>query len=63
MALFSKGKIDFLLGGGGDRLHFATGRSNLIAPPGRQCGHYDNQTKDGGVWAETAGGWRDGYTF
>ena len=53
-ALFSKGKIDFLLGGG-DCLHFATGRSNSIAPPNRQHGQYDNQTKGGGVWAEMAG--------
>ena len=57
---FKEEKSTIFVEGGGwwDRLHFATGRSKSIAPPGRQRGQYDNQTKDGGVWAETAEGWR-----
>jgi hypothetical protein len=51
---FQKGKSTFCWGEG-DCLHFATGRSNSIAPPGCQLGQYDNQMKDGGVRAETAG--------
>ena len=53
----------FVGGVGGDCLHFVTGWSNSIAPPSRQHGHYENQMKDGGVWAETAGGWCGGYNF
>ena len=65
VACRSRGKIGNLRWGEGwwDRLHFSTGLSKSNDPPGHNRGKHDNQTKDDGVWAETAGGWCGSFGF
>ena len=39
-----EGKSIIFVVGGGDRLHFSTGRSKSNDPPGRNRGKHDNQS-------------------